>query len=1474
MIKRLIKKIVTAGLCVAMAMPAIGTMLPEVVPIVYADEAVTVVASGKFNSGGTWSLDSEGVLTLEGKIKCDAYNPSYNSWPWASKAESIKKINSNDVELRGDASYMFYKCYYLEDIDSVSNWDTSRATNMSYMFAHCSSLNDVKAITNWDTSKVIDMSYMFYYCCLHNQYEKHGIEKIDLSGLDTSSVTSVRGMFAENYFLTSVTASDWDMSNVTDMAWMFASCPKLNTIYGTSNWNTDSVTKISHMFEGDSLLLAVDMKEWDVSSVTEMTDIFNGCSQAFSGTFPGGGTWAFNNDTLTISGTINWPATSATEWPWNTYRHKIKKVVIDNQAQIMSGAYMFYNCINLNEIENLKALDISDVTSARYMFYNCMALSDLSEATAFDVSKNVDMTKMFAWCRAASENITSEQLTQEWNIGEKTIIDDMFAGWKSDSAIEVGTLKVDLENKSDFTNVDGIYEITPLYGYKKYLSPTYSVSFSLSGLDTTSYEPGQIVLRIPASPFHSRSGSAEKASVSFSIPRAPSTSDDIPFNYQYDEEGKEYVITNTATIPASGEIAFTFPYASSYYPVNVQNNSKSDDFYAKLEISTASDSTSMISFAPGIYTRTKARFVSNNIWYHSSEVKDGKLYVTYKMFECVSHTQAAFVEHYYSSAEGTISKSYTKADCDSDLDHGSTYLLTVEYPITEEMKDGNKHTVSIDVIAKLTGYDDAKDEWTGRATYDYVYKYNAFAPSTYRNISKQGTGYYAGTINLLRQKQNVGLKYNISASANNYQATVDGDKADPSAYGKKEWTFTIADDVMSFDKINDEKLSLDDYEFYSVGGYISCNDYVEGFNGWYVTSAKSSPTMTLYVKTNNDDDYVRYSEWTSGTTLKLPEGCTGWKIVGSTNLYGITANLTVNVTIKSSEKILSKIENAVSIPIYNTATFEVMNGDAIEWNGSSTGQNTLKDFTASTGIKKDSYVYTNNAKQMFRVTYHSYVVDIWNSDVIDSSVDKNKIQQHVSGTFYDLLPYGTVLDKDSVEAYRAANDRSTYIKYGKSVDFSIETFENYNDTGRTLLVVNVSDEKEPLTQQYYAYRNCYMSGFYIKYTVTYDYATYADLGGRLTNNIIYKTGNDSWDSSSAKPATNWVTDISAIASDVDKNLFISTSDTTNVSIGSAAELSLSKAAKDTDNSSYSQGHDGSIVVSQGESYSYRLRFGSESDTTTSNIVLFDSLENYICEDGTKSGWRGTLQSIDLKQPKLKGIAPVVYYSTVAGLDINKNHNVDDGTVWNKMTDDTDLSAVTAIAIDMRKATDGSDYKLGEKETIRVIVHMKAPEGEDYFVPARAGLRTYNNVYLLNDLTTSTNYQSNHFIHYDYTEVCLLKPAELKITASKNLYDPISSDKKLQDGEFSFNLLDEDNNILQTVENKADGSVTFDVIEYWGEGNHNYKVVEVIPDGAETITDEDGNVAGYVKDGVTYDISEKTLSVTTAEKDGELVVTKE
>ena len=130
-----------------------------------------------------------------------------------------------------------------------------------------------------------------------------------------------------------------------------------------------------------------------------------------------------------------------------------------------------------------------------------------------------------------------------------------------------------------------------------------------------------------------------------------------------------------------------------------------------------------------------------------------------------------------------------------------------------------------------------------------------------------------------------------------------------------------------------------------------------------------------------------------------------------------------------------------------------------------------------------------------------------------------------------------------------------------------------------------------------------------------------------------------------------------------------------------------------------------------------------------------------------------------------------------------------------------------------------------------------------------------------NLKADVAYPDNKTFSNTYTAP---QPAKAKISASK-----ILEGAELKNGEFNFQLLDETGKVLQTKQNAADGTVTFDDISYSSEDagkTFHYTIKEVIPESkAKGMTYDEGSIDATVT--VTKDDASNTLkaSVTYGDK---------
>ena len=126
-----------------------------------------------------------------------------------------------------------------------------------------------------------------------------------------------------------------------------------------------------------------------------------------------------------------------------------------------------------------------------------------------------------------------------------------------------------------------------------------------------------------------------------------------------------------------------------------------------------------------------------------------------------------------------------------------------------------------------------------------------------------------------------------------------------------------------------------------------------------------------------------------------------------------------------------------------------------------------------------------------------------------------------------------------------------------------------------------------------------------------------------------------------------------------------------------------------------------------------------------------------------------------------------------------------------------------------------------------------------------------------NLKADVAYPDNKTFSNTYTAP---QPVKAKISASK-----ILEGAELKNGEFNFQLLDETGKVLQTKQNAADGTVTFDDISYSSEDagkTFHYTIKEVIPESkTKGMTYDEGSIDATVT--VTKDDASNTLKASVA-----------
>ncbi|ECB9671842.1 BspA family leucine-rich repeat surface protein [Listeria monocytogenes] len=295
-------------------------------------------------TGNFSSYFRNNVFTVLESVRIERSNLSrVTSFALAFYGSGIEKVIIRDNNYPTAPSLlttegMFKNCSNLMEVD-LSGLDTSAVTTMWDMFNSCRALEELD-VSHFDTSSVTNMSYMFY--------DNRNLEVLDVSNLDTGSVTNMYAMFEDCTSLEELDVSNFDTSSVTDMYRVFNGCEKLKKL-DVSNFDTSSATEMVQMFRNCSALEKLDVSNFNTSLVTDMRAMFAGCTSL---------------EALDVS-------------HFDT-------------SSVTNMAAMFSDNEKLEKLD-LSTFDTSSVTNMGTMFKNCTALKSLFLDNFTHAASSTDM---------------------------------------------------------------------------------------------------------------------------------------------------------------------------------------------------------------------------------------------------------------------------------------------------------------------------------------------------------------------------------------------------------------------------------------------------------------------------------------------------------------------------------------------------------------------------------------------------------------------------------------------------------------------------------------------------------------------------------------------------------------------------------------------------------------------------------------------------------------------------------------------------------------------------------------------------------------------------------------------------------------------------------------------------------------------------------------------------------------------------
>ena len=1039
----------------------------------------------------------------------------------------------------------------------------------------------------------------------------------------------------------------------------------------------------------------------------------------------------------------------------------------------------------------------------------------------------------------------------------------------------------------------------------------FRVNFSISGVD----EVGEntVMFTVPKSILLNRNGQASDK-YEMSIPHQREVDAmmagigepiDRDVNFAYYEDGDNIVIYNFRKLAAGTEGYVEVGYHTAESSYEYRDMAESKPFTAKMELGSevrnADPLTVKINTTANIASSSVKYPTKNKKWIYEGDKPanvDNYTYLSYVVESTIYATQPYNFKLEASSSNYEIvgyvfNGKFQSSNEVTDQTNPSNKrfdTVVVRIPNAEfENKTYLQNTLKVNaVVTPVDGIDattskesSIKWEWS-KPTFSLPYgHFNVHKKEgmKMRYDLDSFNGYDNAEITMTEYPD---MRYYSDIVGYPYPWTRDESKdiKDPSAYGQHPVTYHFTDEgiYLTTDKERGESPSSDGVR-YEKGTLLTSDDvYIESVNYRYITRTAhynaeeatfeydkekkydESDIITLQVKHGQDEEFKTVgtysfstsqanfdsnfvSNFTNETIEFSRKDIIAYRITFSNKHYFSAIYAYPFLTLKNSEKVMNFVKGKERIGLANNVNgqfFNYKNEKILETNSNAVDYARVTQ--RSSEVEKHVVSSSNNAMQrIFNITWRISA----DEQIVSGQSGKIEYVVQNGGTFYDLLPLGSVLDKSSIIINKREGGTVS------PADYTVTTSDNFNGTGRTMFRLDIKDPSEKYT---------------VFFDTTYSWNNLKDFGTNIYNPVAYKTGNKSIAGGTADNGGRFDKNGKAPKHQIKENMagldseesddwtsgiskFIYAEEVYDVNNLTAATSGLTKKVKAEKDKKYSY----ETMTNIGKEYSYELRMANSGSSKAKDIVFYDSLENYVTEDGRQSDWHGTLNSIGLKQLEARGIKPVVYISTVENLSIDDHRDLTDSSIWQKVTDTSNISNAKAIAIDASKKTDGTDFVLDETESLTAYLYMQAPnEANDIGRIPMA----YNNIYMNATILGSGNKAETHFVHQDYTQI------GLKISGNLMIKKVSEDDTALtiEGIEYKLSGISNYGTVYdETVKTGSSGSAMFSDVELGTYTLQEYKATKdwLLDATTRVVTiDKSNNV---IVDGVNYTNKELVLS---------------
>ena len=223
-----------------------------------------------------------GISPLASEAAITPGSPDNFITTWDTTKLKIGSTPDNQIRIQGSGSGYNYDVYWENtSSSSINGTTTSTSNNLVLTFPEpgiyrveiAGAFPRIYSTNSRDESKILEVNQWGNIQWTSMAYAFHGAVNLRIPATDApdlSNVTNMAYMFWSAHSLNDP-INHWDISNVTSISGIFRGASAFNQ--SLDNWNTSNVTAMSSVFE-NATSFDQPLNNWDISSASDMYNFF------------------------------------------------------------------------------------------------------------------------------------------------------------------------------------------------------------------------------------------------------------------------------------------------------------------------------------------------------------------------------------------------------------------------------------------------------------------------------------------------------------------------------------------------------------------------------------------------------------------------------------------------------------------------------------------------------------------------------------------------------------------------------------------------------------------------------------------------------------------------------------------------------------------------------------------------------------------------------------------------------------------------------------------------------------------------------------------------------------------------------------------------------------------------------------------------------------------------------------------------